>query len=266
MNAEPSSPAGLSRLRTLLDAARRRASLISAVMIVALICFLGSRTIAPKHGLNGRYYPNDRWAGSPVFAGLDPIIAFSNEILTAKAGHAGTSSADWEGYLFAPKDGAYRFSISSDDGSWVYVDETLVVDNGGVHPNRRAEGDVALTKGRHRLRLKYFNGGGDGSLEFEGRRIVSAKRLGPRLSLYPKEVRSGLVLFDSALSILGSIAIVICVLAGLVLLLLAPRPIIAFFSKGRALWIKGRDRWSVFLSAGPKRIGSSRRSAPAFSS
>ncbi|MBR6432894.1 MAG: metallophosphatase, partial [Bacteroides sp.] len=44
----------------------------------------------------------------------------------------------------------------SDDGSALYVDGQLVVDNDGGHSGRRAEGKVALEKGLHELRLLYF--------------------------------------------------------------------------------------------------------------
>ena len=55
-----------------------------------------------------------------------------------------------------PEKGIYRFYTFSDDGSALYVDGQLVVDNDGGHSGRRAEGKVALEKGLHELRLLYF--------------------------------------------------------------------------------------------------------------
>jgi len=232
----------------------RKAGLAAAVFIAGFILFFGARAIAPKHGLLGRYYPNDQWAGPPASTCLEPALSFSHDALTAKAGDAGTSSAVWEGFLFAPRDATYRLSVSSDDGSWIFIDDALVVDNGGQHPVKEAGGDIALAKGGHRIRLEYFNGGGSGSFVFKGRRMASPKGLGSRLSLYPRDVGSNLVFFDTVLSVLEAIAIGISLLAGLVLLLAVPRSLAAIWAKMRSLWARGGARWRVFLSAGPKRL------------
>ena len=42
------------------------------------------------------------------------------------------------------------FYTISDDGSKLYIDDKLIVDNDGGHSVRRAEGKVALEKGYHR--------------------------------------------------------------------------------------------------------------------
>ena len=52
--------------------------------------------------------------------------------------------------------GVYRFYTFSDDGSMLYIDGQLVVDNDGGHSARRAEGKIALEKGLHEVRLLYF--------------------------------------------------------------------------------------------------------------
>lgn len=55
-----------------------------------------------------------------------------------------------------PERGVYRFYTFSDDGSVLYIDGKLVVDNDGGHSGRRAEGKIALEKGLHELYLLYF--------------------------------------------------------------------------------------------------------------
>lgn len=55
-----------------------------------------------------------------------------------------------------PERGVYRFYTYSDDGSKLYIDGKLIVDNDGGHSARRAEGKVALEKGYHELHLLYF--------------------------------------------------------------------------------------------------------------
>ena len=48
--------------------------------------------------------------------------------------------------IYISKRGVYRFYTISDDGSKLYIDDKLIVDNDGGHSVRRAEGKVALEK------------------------------------------------------------------------------------------------------------------------
>ena len=50
----------------------------------------------------------------------------------------------------------YRFTLTSDDGSKLYIDDQLIVDNDGSHSVCERSGFVRLAKGFHRMRLEYF--------------------------------------------------------------------------------------------------------------
>lgn len=63
---------------------------------------------------------------------------------------------DFRALVNIPERGVYRFYTFSDDGSRLYIDGKLVVDNDGGHSARRAEGKIALEKGLHELQLLYF--------------------------------------------------------------------------------------------------------------
>ncbi len=56
-----------------------------------------------------------------------------------------------------PERGVYRFHTVSDDGSRLWVDGRLVVDNDGSHDARKMGGMVALERGYHRIRVLYFD-------------------------------------------------------------------------------------------------------------
>jgi fibro-slime domain-containing protein len=56
--------------------------------------------------------------------------------------------------------GEYRIGTLSDDGSWVYINNKLVVDNGGVHGPQFIENTINLTEGLHPLEIRYFDKGG----------------------------------------------------------------------------------------------------------
>jgi hypothetical protein len=71
----------------------------------------------------------------------------------------------WTAVLDVPADGAWTFTTGSDDSSWLWIDDQLVVRNEGLAPHRRAEGAVTLTAGPHALRVDYTQAGGGASLE-----------------------------------------------------------------------------------------------------
>lgn len=62
----------------------------------------------------------------------------------------------FEGYIDIPVKGIYRFYTHSDDGSQLFIDGRLVVDNDGGHSARRREGKIALEAGLHPIKLYYF--------------------------------------------------------------------------------------------------------------
>ncbi len=70
-----------------------------------------------------------------------------------------------EGFIDIPRDGVYAFYTGSDDGSMLWVDGKLVVDNGGRHWMQERVGFIALRKGMHRIRASWFNGAGGLGLE-----------------------------------------------------------------------------------------------------
>ena len=68
------------------------------------------------------------------------------------------------GYLKCPKSGKYTFSTSSQNASFLTVDDNLVVANGGSHgPQRdiRRRGDVFLKVGLHKLTFYHVSPWGD---------------------------------------------------------------------------------------------------------
>ncbi|MGQ7871003.1 metallophosphoesterase [Sunxiuqinia sp. sy24] len=63
---------------------------------------------------------------------------------------------EFEGFIKIGKKGVYRFYSYSDDGSQVFVDDKLVVDNDGSHSARRKDGSIALEAGFHKVKVLYF--------------------------------------------------------------------------------------------------------------
>lgn len=63
------------------------------------------------------------------------------------------------------EDGEYEFYTSSNDGSNLYIDDKLVVDNDGEHAVKQSSGRVNLKKGIHKIMVGYFQTGGSKGLQ-----------------------------------------------------------------------------------------------------
>jgi len=90
------------------------------------------------------------------------------------------------GYLDVPEDGTYTFYTSSSDGSLLWMDGDLVVDNDGRHSVEERSGDIALTAGRHFIEVGYFMRGGQKDLEVSWSGPSISKRTIPYERLYQK--------------------------------------------------------------------------------
>lgn len=63
----------------------------------------------------------------------------------------------FDGYISIPETGNYTFSTLSDDGSKLFIDNELIVNNDGIHWANEAYGAVKLEKGFHKLNISYFD-------------------------------------------------------------------------------------------------------------
>ena len=66
----------------------------------------------------------------------------------------------YRSYILIEKEGHYEFTIASNDGSKLYIDDRLLVDNDGEHGAKEMSGSIFLSKGSHSIRVEYFQSGG----------------------------------------------------------------------------------------------------------
>lgn len=71
----------------------------------------------------------------------------------------------WEGLIEIPRAGTYVFATESDDGSWIFIGDRQVVDNGGAHAMQYRSGEITLDEGFYQLKIKYFEVGGGAVLK-----------------------------------------------------------------------------------------------------
>lgn len=90
------------------------------------------------------------------------------------------------GYFDAPADGPYIFRLTSNDGSRLIVDDSLAIENDGVHGNVTKFSDtLMLAKGPHHLELQYF--------DYAGSQTLTLQYKGPDLTVGHKNVPDSLL-------------------------------------------------------------------------
>ena len=77
----------------------------------------------------------------------------------------GAWNIEFSGIMEVEKAGKYEFTVSSDDGSALYIDNKEVVMNDGLHGNVTRKGTVRLKAGKHQVNLLYFNNNGAHALK-----------------------------------------------------------------------------------------------------
>lgn len=132
-----------------------------------------------KHGLEAEYFDNRDFGGKPVVTRVDTNIDFNWHGEPPVEGVPGQNfSARWTGRLKAPATGDYVLDLSSDDGSRLYLNDKLVIDNWGEHSLDVQSYTIRLVKGEfYKIRVDYFQAeGGSGvmlGLRETGDRLIS---------------------------------------------------------------------------------------------
>ncbi|MDC6364428.1 MULTISPECIES: PA14 domain-containing protein [Flavobacteriaceae] len=116
------------------------------------------RVKSPKRGLAYRYYegefksvPDFKQLGKPKATGV--ALELDPDKIGQRLDHY---AIQYNGYIKIPETDIYTFYLKSDDGSMLYIDGDLIVDNDGSHDTRVKTGFVALKKGWHPIRIDYF--------------------------------------------------------------------------------------------------------------
>lgn len=90
----------------------------------------------------------------------------------------------FSGYLSIPTNGSYTFYLNSDDGSKLWLDGALLVNNDGVHAAQEVSGVTNLAAGMHSLVVGYFQASGNQSLTVSWSGPGLAKQAIPNTALF----------------------------------------------------------------------------------
>jgi len=112
---------------------------------------------------------------------------FVKDITLAPKAHDNNFAFKYDGYIKIAKTGTYTFTLASDDGSQLFVDDKLVVDNNGRHGLLAKTGQVNLAAGFHRITLTYFDAGGQAKLEVKYKGPGLSEQKLPATMLYSEK-------------------------------------------------------------------------------
>ena len=73
------------------------------------------------------------------------------------------------GFIHVKENTNVVFRLVSDDGSMLYIDDKLIVDNGGNHAMEAKEGETILKEGKNPFKVEYYQGGGGKGLSLQWR-------------------------------------------------------------------------------------------------
>ena len=123
---------------------------------------------ARQQGLRVSVYDGD----FDVLPDFDAIEATATGIIAETFDVSARAEGDFFAYLFEgaidlDTEGSYTFFTVSDDGSRLFIDGALVVDNDGLHGPTEQSGTLALGAGTHEIRVEYFEKAGGATLEVD---------------------------------------------------------------------------------------------------
>jgi len=120
-------------------------------------------------GLKAEYFNNQTMSGDPAVTRIDKNIDFNwGQSAPDPKIDPDKFSARWTGKFTAPKSGRIRIGTNSNDGSYLYIDGLLVVNNWGLHGPKLKSAEIVVEKGKqYDIMVEYYEGGNNASVMLE---------------------------------------------------------------------------------------------------
>ncbi|HPG47153.1 MAG TPA: glycoside hydrolase family 3 C-terminal domain-containing protein [bacterium] len=118
---------------------------------------------AKSNGFWGEYFNNQKLQGQPIFTRVDDNIDFDYKT----AGPDPRLGIDhfsirWTAKFTAPETRKYDFSLSSDDGSVLYINDQLMIDNWQDHGERAMTCQISMEAGKtYDMKIEFYENSGD---------------------------------------------------------------------------------------------------------
>ena len=127
-------------------------------------------TVVSTSGLQGRiYYLKENTNRLPRFEEKDSVGSIYTKQLNVwpqqfDVGFPGITdrfewfAIDYAGRFWIEEPGQFRFSLLSDDGSILSIDNTEIINNDGTHSAFALSASAFLSRGAHNIRVSYYQG------------------------------------------------------------------------------------------------------------
>ncbi len=119
-----------------------------------------------EHGLKAEYFNNEYVSGESVVTRIDEKIDFDWEQKSPDEKiNVDKFSARWTGKFIAPKTGRIKIGVKSNDGSYLYINNHLVVNNWGMHGPLLRTTEIDVEKGKaYDIKIEYCEAGNNASV------------------------------------------------------------------------------------------------------
>ena len=102
----------------------------------------------------------------PDFSSLTPVSSGVSDTVDVSVRNVNDNFAlVFTNQISVTEAATYEFRTTSDDGSRLYIENTVVVDNDGLHPPVTVTGQIFLNPGSYSLRIEFFEKGGGETLD-----------------------------------------------------------------------------------------------------
>lgn len=165
--AEPLTIDRTTEVKTRAYTADGRASRLQVIKLRKMEPLPAVKTGKTQPGLRFSYFEGDWSQQLPDFSQLQPLKSGVSRLVNlSELEHRDNYfAAILEGFIDIAETGGYTFFLNSDDGSRLFLDGELIVDHDGNHSAIQKEGKIILAKGKHRLRVEYFDASGSQYLQ-----------------------------------------------------------------------------------------------------
>ncbi len=120
--------------------------------------------LSDGNGLSKKTYLG-QWENCDQMVKGSPVDESISIDLSIDEGRENDFGHSFFGYLQIDEKGTYEFQTISDDGSRLSIDGFPIVDNDGLHGREMVKGEIPLETGLHRIKVDYFERGGQQSLD-----------------------------------------------------------------------------------------------------
>jgi hypothetical protein len=149
----------------------KRRCALSLVLLLSLLVATIAPAVADVSTMSagnflGEYWSNPNLSGPPTLTRMDPTIQFF-------WGSSGSPdpmippdnfSARWTGTIPFAATGTYLFSLTTDDGARLWVDNVIVIDKWFDQSATTYQANVSLGAGTHQIRVEYYERVGDATV------------------------------------------------------------------------------------------------------